>query len=36
MNFIKPIIVITILIVRAYRTMAYFLRVSPYLIARTY
>jgi hypothetical protein len=36
MNSIKPITAMTILIVRAYRIMAYFLRVSPYLIARTY
>jgi hypothetical protein len=35
-EFYKLITAITILIVRAHKIMAYFLRVSPYLMARTY
>jgi hypothetical protein len=36
MNSAKPITAITILIVRAYRTIAYFLRVSPYRVITLY
>jgi hypothetical protein len=36
MNSAKPIMAMTILMVRAHGTIAYFLRVSPYSIARTY